>query len=424
MPSLAELEAEVVNLNLLVYSPEVKAKVEVILSAIPDPDQQASTDEKVRVLLLRARAKLLLPTFSKEAEVDVNKALRLNQKAPLTWVVLSEAYWRRNALAEARDALESALKIDPKCQPALAQYSRILRSMCSLPDTANEEKLNLLKESENKAREAVSVNPDDGESWSVLGVAIVQQAVARSMDLNLMKKALAALNQAGAKCPQNPDVYYNRGAVHMAFGHFGAAVEDFNKAYTLDPAGLKGARGLTEQNYEILLNARKKSKPFAGLTEKDFKKNVASRLPTKGPSGSQNFVYLADVMDKVFPPIKKDETPKVEWVAVKVMDILCSPSSQPLVYLVADTVGSTSLLLLYRVNSTAVKINDTVMIPFPPSSAASLVHQTPDISFLEVKSDSFATPTILADSQTLLVNGNPIAAKYFSAPVLGTRQFQ
>lgn len=415
------LEAQLQLLGLLVYGDEVKKGAEEILAAVPNPDTLPSVDEKVRALLLRARTRLLLPAFSKEAEQDINKALKLNQNAPNTWVALSEAFWRRNALREAKDALDSALKLDAKCQAALCQYSRILRSMCSLSDTPNEQKLAYLAEAEAKAREAVAADLNDGESWSVLAVAILQQAVANGMDLPLLKKTLSALNQAAQKLPQSPDVFYNRGVVHQTFGHFGSAAEDFLKAFTLDPKGLRGARKCVEDNVSILMKCRSKLQSgFGGMTERDFKKNIASKLPAKGKEGNQTFVQLTDVMDKQFNP--KDTN--IQWVAVKVLDQLSGPVDQPLVYLVADKDGNSSLLLAYRVLSAAIKVHDTVMIPFPPSSGANLAHTIPDIEFMELKGDSFVTPMILVEPSTLIVNGGPIPAKNFKMPQMGTRQFQ
>jgi tetratricopeptide (TPR) repeat protein len=402
----------------------VKAGVEDILSKAPNPDTCTSADQKIRAHLLRARAKLLMPVFSKEAELEINKALKLNQKAPDTWVTLSEAYWRRNALREARDALDSALRIEPKHQGALVQYSRILRSMCSQPETPNEQKIALLKESEGKAKEAVAVNPNDGDSWSALAVALLQQAVGNGMELPLMKKALSALNQACGKVPTNPDVYFNRAVVHAVLGHFGAAVADYLKAYELDPKGLKGAKLAAEQHASLLLKAHSKfATGYGGLTERDFKKNIAPKLPTSGKDGAQVFISLMDVLDKQFTTPQGKE-PEVKWVAVKVMDLMSNQNEQPLTYLVIDKEGTSCLLLAYRVTSAAMKIGDTVMVPFPPSSAANLGHQLPDIPMLDIKSTNICAPTMIAEPSTLIVNGSPIPAKCFKMPQLGTRQFQ
>lgn len=420
--SLEDLEREVQELGFLVYSEQVKSSVEELLSKIPNPDVQTQADAKIRLYLLRARARLLLPIFSKEAEQDINRALKLNQSAPLSWVVLSEAYWRRNALREARDALDSALRVDPKFQPALAQYSRILRSMCGAADIPAQEKLALLTEAEAKAKEAVAVNPADGDSWSALAVTILQLAVANGMELPLLKKALASLTQAVQKSPRNPDVYYNRGVVHSAFGHFGSAIADFVKAYELDPKGLKFAKANAEKSLAMLQKIRSKtSAGFAGMNERDFKKNVASKLPAPGKDGDQTFVQIADVLDK---DMAKGSTTAVQWVAVKVVDLLSGASDQPLIYLVVDRDGVSSALLCYRVSVGALKIGDTVMIPFPPSSAATLGHSVSESPVLESTAEQFAIPTILVEPTTLIVNGGPIPAKFFKMPELGTRQFQ
>lgn len=421
---MEDLDARVSQLSQLVYNDEVKAAVEDILSKAPNPETCATADQKIRAFLLRARAKLLLPVFSKEAELDINKALKLNQKSPDTWVTLSEAYWRRNALREARDALDSALRVDPKHQGALTQYSRILRSMCALQETPNDQKLALLQESENKAKEAVAVNPDDGDAWSALGVAMLQQAVGKGMELPLMKKSLAALNQACAKSPTNPDVYFNRAVVHGVFGHFGSSVTDYLKAYELDPKGLKRAKSVAEEYASLLIKVHQKfAAGYGGMTERDFTKNIAAKLPSKGKDGSQVFVSLMDVLDKQITATAGKET-QVQWVALKVLDLLSSPNEQPLTYFVIDKEGTSCLLLAYRVTSAAMKIGDTIMVPFPPSSAANLGHQIPDIPMLDIKATNVCAPTMVVEPSTIIVNGSPIPAKCFQMPKLGTRQFQ
>ena len=416
---LEGLEQKLAELGNLVYCPEIKNEVEQLIQAVPNIDDIKDTKDKVRALLIRGKTRLLLPTYSKEVDQDIDRALKLNQNEPASWVALSESYWRRNAVREARDALESALRIDPKYQPALCQYSRILRSMCSVEDVPAEQKMAYLVEAVAKAKESVAVDASHGESWAVYGVALLQETVGRGMELPLMKKALAALNQAAIKMPTNPDVFYNRGAIHQTFGYFGAAVQDFLKAYELDPRGLKQARLNAEQNYSIIKKAHDKMKAFGGMREADFKRNIIAKLPDKVNGGEATMTTLATVMNQQIDPKSK-----VAFVAVKVIDLLTSPGNQPLVYLIADKESNFALMLVYRLSAAAIKVFDTVLIPFPPSSAATLGHQIPESAVIETTAQTIVTPLVVVEPTTLIVNGAPIHAKYTEMPKMGTRVFQ
>jgi tetratricopeptide (TPR) repeat protein len=240
--ALADISKRIDDLARRVYSDAVKAETEAVLAALPSPDQAGlDAARKARVLTLRARARLILPAYSKEAEADLSKALKLRPGDTAAWVAMSECLWKRDALKEARDALDSALSVDPKCVPALAQLSRILRAFCSRKEIPSEERVQLMELSVAKAKEAVAIDMTSGEAWAALGIALMQQTVALGMDLGLLRKALQALTQAGRRNEQDPDIAYNRGVVRKCLGEYGAACSDFAKAYELDPAGLSTA---------------------------------------------------------------------------------------------------------------------------------------------------------------------------------------
>lgn len=417
---LDSLEKKVADLGDLVYDPQMLPDIEQVIASVPNIDDLKETKDKVRALIVRGKARLLLPTYSKEVDQDIDRALKLDQSNPASWVALSESFWRRNSVREARDALESALRVDPKCQSALCQYSRILRSQASGEGVPAEQVMAFLAESSAKAKESVSIDVNHGESWGVYGVALLQEAVARGIELPLMKKALSALSQGAAKMPNNADVFYNRAAVNKIFGYFGAAIQDYLKAYELDPRGLKVAKLLAEDSYAVVKKAVDKINNFGGMREADFKRNVIDKIPEKIASSDAIMVSFNTVMNKTI-----DAKSKVGFVAVKVVDQLADPKSQPLVYLVADREASFALMLVYRTQIAAIKVGDTVLIPFPPSSAATLGHQIPESAVLQsTAASTLVTPLVYVESSTLIVNGAPIPAKFNAMPRVASRLFQ
>ena len=148
---LSAMEKRVKLLQHVVYVPEMATEVARILANLPNPDpnykapkgapkptianlptfESLGRKEKIKILMVRARANLLMPVFSAEAEGDLNRALKLDQSSAEPLVLLSECLWRKNALREAVDAIESALRLKPDASPALCQQSRLLRSLVS-----------------------------------------------------------------------------------------------------------------------------------------------------------------------------------------------------------------------------------------------------------------------------------------------------
>ena len=424
---LAQLSAEVDRLALMTYCDEVKKGVETVLNACPDPAKCNNAQEKIQTFLVRGRAQLLLPAFIKEAETDLNKALKLDQANVATWVALSEAYWRRNALKEAHDACESALRLDAKSVAALNQLSRIIRCECGASDSLTaEQKAELLAESVAKAKEAVGIDTTNGESWLVLALALLQECMFNGMDMPTAKKALSAFNQAATRVTGNPDVFYNRGVVLKMFGEYAKAADDFDKAYGMDPKGLPGARHDAQSCRAIITRAAQlQATKFAGLNERDFKKNVASRLASQPSKEGMKFFPLREVLDK--PTGAKE----ARWCAVKAMEMLGTQTSQPLVYQCIDKDGTQCVILLYRVKPDGLKPNDTLWIPFPPStvsisSAEITVDQTDADGKPTGEKKTFKAdiPIVVLEPSTVFVNGGLIPNKNFTKPQMSSRLFQ
>jgi tetratricopeptide (TPR) repeat protein len=406
--ALADISKRIDDLARRVFSEAVKTETEAVLAALPSPDQAGlDAARKARVLTLRARARLILPAYSKEAEADLSKALKLRPGDTAAWVAMSECLWKRDALKEARDALDSALSVDPKCVPALAQLSRILRAFCSRKEIPSEERVQLMELSVAKAKEAVAIDMTSGEAWAALGIALMQQTVALGMDLGLLRKALQALTQAGRRNEQDPDIAYNRGVVRKCLGEYGAACNDFAKAYELDPAGLSTALKEKQSVAALLAGfqgvmaaftttttapsaapASTDAAPGATTTaaaaagsstetkqQRDFKKNVLSKLPlVDAANPNREFVPLRAILAKSAGAAASD-TQHATWAALRVIELVSSPSDQPLCYMAVDREGTFCALLVYRVLPAAMSAGDVAFVPFPPTGIARHEHK-------------------------------------------------
>jgi tetratricopeptide (TPR) repeat protein len=450
--ALADISKRIDDLARRVYSDTVKAETEAVLAELPSPDQAGlDAARKARLLTLRARARLILPAYSKEAEADLSKALKLRPGDTAAWVAMSECLWKRDALKEARDALDSALSVDPKCVPALAQLSRILRAFCSRKEIPSEERVQLMELSVAKAKEAVAIDMTSGEAWAPLGFALMQPTVARGMDLGLLRKALQALTQAGRRNEQDPDIAYNRGVVRKCLGEYGAACSDFAKAYELDPAGLStalkekqsvaallaGFQGVmaafttTAPSPDAAPGATTSAAAAAGSSEtkqqRDFKKNVLSKLPlVDAANPNREFVPLRAILAKSAGAAASD-TQQATWAALRVIELVSSPSDQPLCYMAVDREGTFCALLVYRVLPAAMSAGDVAFVPFPPTGIARHEHKyttaPTDARAVSAVERTLDLISVTAEPTALFVNGAPIAKSNFKMPLLATRQF-
>ena len=430
--SIDDLEKEVESLSRLFYSDTVKSGVESVLKRCPNPDSLTTAADRVRCLLVRGKARLLLPAFSTEAETDLNKALKLQSSNPQTWLAMSEAYWKRNALQDAREALEAALRADAKFQPAMTQMSRVLRAASGAGEIPPEERMRLLHESLKMGKESVALNPNDGDAWAAFGMALMQESIALGTDLPMMKKALSAINQASSKSPANPDILYNRGVIHRLLGNFGQAFSDFVAAYKMDSKGLSSAKRLAAEIVEMLTKVRAKMElPRAGIPERDFKKQM-QRLPASGPfspkRGAELQMCSLKEGEELFAS-RAAAAARVQYVPLKVVDLVSNPNDQPFVYLCIDKAECACVVLLYRVLQSAVKAFDQLFVPLPPSSILMAEHtlQAEALSILpdeQAATSVYRMLTVVVEPNTLLVNGEPIAPQHYKMPQLATRQFQ
>lgn len=338
MTSLDALEKEVADLkNVRVFNDAVRKGAEHVLASLPSPDKEKDTQTKVRILLLRSRAALLLPRVSREAEKDLNAALKLQQGSADTWVELSECLLRRNAFKEACEALDNALRISPHHTEALCKYSQIQRNRCGESGVTPEQRRAYLDEAVTKGRAAVASDIDDADAWNTLALSLLSKATLEGMTFDGARKALAAMQQAEKKAPEDPDVPYNKAVLESLLGHFGVAAMEYWRAYQLDSDRLKGTRHLCEENTKVVQRAVNRIKTVNGIGKKEFKK-----LCTRVEQAHKKYPQSASAK------------------LVGVVDIITEPTMQPVTLLVTDEKGSFSLVLLHEVRSTTFKIGDVI----------------------------------------------------------------
>ncbi|CCW68190.1 unnamed protein product [Phytomonas sp. Hart1] len=374
-----------------VFDDDVKSGSERILRALPSLDGERDTDTKVRILLLRSRARLLLPCVSKEAERDIQTALKLRQ-CPMTWLDLSECYLRRNAFKEACDALDNALLMDPGNTAVLCRYSQIQRNRCSEKGLTEAQRLIFLSDAVSKSHKAVQTNVEDPDAWNSLSLSLLSKAAAGRIGYDAIRKALAAIQQALKRVQDDPDLHYNKGVLESLLGHFGEAAMEAFRAHELDGHRLKGAKSLCEQNIDLLRKAINRGKILRTMMKRDLKK------------------FLASISETVKRRATQKVTLESAWIDMAVVEALSEPTMQPLVILTVNQESDLFTVLLYEVNNSCVKIGDVISFP-AASQHMTILHEVSAIPFLQI--DEFSTSMVhyYPFLDAVEINGKPISVK-------------
>lgn len=399
---LDELEKELAELSKIkIYNEEVKNGAASILDRLPSPEDKG-VDDKVRILLMRCKVRLLQPKVSKEAEEDINTILKLNKGSAETWVELSECLFRRNACKEALDALENALRLDPNYIPALCQYSQIQRNRCGTENFTAAEKQSLLEDAVSKAKAAIQIDPESGEAWNALSLSLLSKSTLLGATREELRKSYAAMQQAEAKEPEDPDVHYNKGMLESLTGHFGAAASEFGKAYSLDQYRLKGTKAAYEENLDVLRRINSSMQNSKGIGKREFKK-------------------MCKNLDSF---IKKNGDVQGEVINFCVINIVSEPLMQPVSLLVIDPSHKFSLLLFYQVKSGAFKIGDVVSAPSRTLQREDVVHRVDAVpAFGSSDTTEVALPHIFGESNAVMVNGRRIPESFRASLQVSSRLF-
>lgn len=403
--TLEALEEQLVELDSIkVFDDRVRVGVEHILAAMPPPDSEKDTDCKVRLLLLRCKAKLLMPFVSKDAEKDLHMALKLKQDSAETWVVLAECFLRRNAFKEACDALDNALRAEPENTAALCKYSQVQRNRCGEPGLTAEQKSEFLKSAVDKGRAAVKSNVADADAWNTLSLSLLSVATADGMTYDGARKALAAMQQAQCMATADPDVHFNKAILESLTGEFGAAAADFMRAHELDKTRLKGTRRFCEDNAAVLQRAVNRMRNAAGIGRRDFQKtrsNLSSAV-AKAKAASNQAASLTHLA---------------------VVDIVTEPKMQPQALLAVDEAGAFSLVLLYGVSGGSFKIGDVVSFLPASTKRIEVQHVMPAILELSIEAITLPLTHYYTDANALLVNGRQLPSQSRVPLQLSSRLF-
>lgn len=118
--------------------------------------------EKAELLYLRGRSLVFLPEYTKQAEENLSKSLKLIPTFREAWDALGQVYWKKGDLPAAKNCFESSLEQEANNREILRNLSMVLRQIPAA--NANEKKANFIQ-SISLASKAVGQDMRDSQSW-------------------------------------------------------------------------------------------------------------------------------------------------------------------------------------------------------------------------------------------------------------------
>ncbi|CAL8995074.1 unnamed protein product [Prunus brigantina] len=219
-----------------------------LLDSIP-PEQRKLPAQRAKYEYLRGKILDVSPDYRKEAEDHLSKAVKLNPSLADAWLCLGNCIWKKGDLSSAKNCFTRALSKGPNKQ-ILCQLSMLERKMAQgnllflnsfflLSFVAcTDNQAELVDESIQHAKEAITLDVKDGNSWYNLGNACLTSFfVTGAWDHAKLLKSLKAYQNAekDERMKSNPDLYFNSATVNKYLENYERALTGFEAAALKDP---------------------------------------------------------------------------------------------------------------------------------------------------------------------------------------------
>ncbi|KAJ7943058.1 Tetratricopeptide repeat protein 5 [Quillaja saponaria] len=208
-----------------------------LLDSIPQ-DTRKLPMQRATFEYLRGKILDVFPDYRKEAEDHLSKAVKLNPSLADAWLCLGNCIWKKGDLSSAKNCFNLALSKGPN-KSILCQLSMLERKMAQ----GTENQAELVEESIQHAKEAITLDVKDGNSWYNLGNAwLTSFFVSGAWDHSKLLHSLKAYQNADKdeKMKSNPDLYFNSATVNQYLENYERALSGFEAASVKDP-GLNAA---------------------------------------------------------------------------------------------------------------------------------------------------------------------------------------
>ncbi|KAA3463716.1 Tetratricopeptide repeat 5 [Gossypium australe] len=329
-----------------------------LLDSIP-AEQRKLPARRAAYEYLRGKILDVVPDYRKEAEDHLSKAVKLNPSLGDAWLCLGNCIWKKGDLTSAKNCFNLALSKGPNkkilCQLSMLErrmaqgkgfYSFFFFSLTSGADNQAE----MVEESIQHAREAITLDVKDGNSWYNLGNACLTSFfVTGTWDHSKLLQSLKAYQNAekDERMKSNPDLYFNCATVNKYLENYDRALAGFEAAALKDPS-LNASEEVEKMvnllnKLEILLRGHSKSKRLASLA-----------------STIVNSSYKRATLD-----VLSEGLNKAVAVPGKVLFFVKHENITPLYFLVCNSDQSCFVLSVYGIRNDAIKEGDQLTLLEP-----------------------------------------------------------
>ncbi|XP_059649646.1 uncharacterized protein LOC132295391 isoform X2 [Cornus florida] len=354
-----------------------------LLDSIPS-EQRKTPMHRATCEYLRGKVLDVFPDHRKEAEDHLSKAVKLNPSLADAWLCLGNSIWKKGDLLSAMNCYKLALSKGPN-KRILCQLSMLERKLAQ----GAENKAERVEESIQHAREAITLDIKDGNSWYNLGNACLTSFfVTGSWDHSKLLQSLKAYQNAekDGKMKSNPDLYFNCATVNKYLENYERALSGFEAAALKDP-GLNA----TEEVQKIVNLLEKLENLLKGQIKAKRLASSASAVASVSLSSS----YKRATIDCLSEGLNKTVA-----LVGKVLFFVKHENVAPLYYLVCDSNQICYVLSLYGIHNDAIKEGDQVTLLEPYYRYVDFSWKRKCYQFRSVRVDFL---------EQMLVNGNAIS---------------
>ncbi|XVE84908.1 hypothetical protein DITRI_Ditri17bG0049300 [Diplodiscus trichospermus] len=319
-----------------------------LLDSIP-AEQRKLPVQRATYEYLRGKILDVLPDYRKEAEDHLSKAVKLNPSLADAWLCLGNFIWKKGDLPSAKNCFNLALSKGPN-KKILCQLSMLERRMAQ--DVENQAEM--VEESIQHAKDAITLDVKDGNSWYNLGNACLTSFfVTGTWDHSKLMQSLKAYQNAekDERMKSNPDLYFNCATVNKYLENYDRALNGFETASLKDPS-LNAS-----EEVEKMLNLLNKLENL--LRGHSRAKRLAS-LASRTGDVNWNSLYKRATLD-----VLSEGLNKAVAVLGKVLLFVKHENITPLYFLVCDSNQSCFVLTVYGIRNDAIKEGDEVILLEP-----------------------------------------------------------
>ncbi|KAL5761121.1 hypothetical protein ACOSP7_019621 [Xanthoceras sorbifolium] len=313
------------------------------------PDRRKTPIQRATYEYLKGKILDVVPDYRKEAEDHLSKAVKLNPSLADAWLCLGICIWKKGDLPAAKNCFNLALSKGPN-KKILCQLSMLERSMAQ----GAENRAEIVEESIQHAKEAITLDVKDGNSWYNLGNACLTSFfVTGAWDHSKLQQSLKAYQNAekDERMKSNPDLYFNCATVNKYLENYERALSGFEAAALKDPS----------------LNASEEVRMIVNLLDKieNLLRGHARAKRLASLAASLATVKMTSLHERATVDLLLEGLNKAVSVVGKVLFFVKHENVSPLYYLVCDSNQTLFVLSVYGIHTDAIKEGDQLILLEP-----------------------------------------------------------